>query len=158
MFKRKLQLPPSGTETFFLWGPRQAGKTTLLREVYQDALWIDLLKTELYGKAFENWVFHELCADAAYRETFSQISYWRLTSGIEVDFIVNDMQLAIEAKAVKRISSDHLKGLRELARDQPQVGRRILVCLESAPRQTEDGILILPALEFCRRLTSGELY
>jgi len=81
-----------------------------------------------------------------------------LTSGIEVDFIVNDMLLAIEAKAVKRISSDHLKGLRELARDNTQVGRRILVCLESAPRQTEDGILILPALEFCRRLTSGELY
>jgi predicted AAA+ superfamily ATPase len=87
-----------------------------------------------------------------------QFSYWRLTSGAEVDFIVNDMQLAIEAKAAARVSSDHLKGLRELERDHPQVGRRILVCMESAPRRTEDGILILSANEFCRRSALGELY
>ena len=55
--------------------------------------------SELYGKAFENWVFHELSAHNAYSETFATLSYWRLASGIEVDFIVNDMQLAIEAKA-----------------------------------------------------------
>ena len=54
MFKRKLQLPPSGTETFFIWGPRQAGKTTLLREIYKDALWIDLLKTEQYRRYMQN--------------------------------------------------------------------------------------------------------
>jgi predicted AAA+ superfamily ATPase len=29
MFKRTLRLPPAGTETFFLWGPQQTGKTTL---------------------------------------------------------------------------------------------------------------------------------
>ena len=50
--------------------------------------------SELYGKAFENWVFHELSAHNAYSEAFATLSYWRLASGIEVDFIVNDMQLA----------------------------------------------------------------
>jgi predicted AAA+ superfamily ATPase len=46
MVERALRLPPAGTETFFSGGPRQAGKTTLLRETYADAYWIDLLKAD----------------------------------------------------------------------------------------------------------------
>ena len=42
--------PPSGTETFFLWGPRQAGKSTLLREHYRDERWIDLLKSDEFRR------------------------------------------------------------------------------------------------------------
>jgi predicted AAA+ superfamily ATPase len=114
--------------------------------------------SELYGKAFENWVFHELCASNAYREAFAQISYWRLASGIEVDFIINDMQLALEAKATPRVTSDHLKGLRTLVEDHPRIKLRTVVCLEDKVRRTEDGILILPAREFCDRLVSGDLF
>jgi len=54
MFTRSLRLPAPGTETFFLWGPRQTGKTTLLRETYPDALWIDLLKAEEYRRYLQN--------------------------------------------------------------------------------------------------------
>jgi uncharacterized protein len=107
---------------------------------------------ELYGKAFENWVFHELVAHASYHETFTELSYWRLASGIEVDFIVGEMALAIEAKATARVTSDHLKGLRHLIQDQPEV-RRVVVCLESKRRKTEDGIEILPAARFPAALT-----
>ena len=46
MFTRGLRLPAPGTETFFLWGPRQTGKTTLLQATYSAAFWIDLLKAE----------------------------------------------------------------------------------------------------------------
>lgn len=113
---------------------------------------------ELYGKAFENWVFHELSAHNSYTEAFATLSYWRLASGIEVDFIVNDMQLAIEAKATARITADHLRGLRALAQDHPRVKQRILVCLEPKSYRAEDGILILPAAEFCQRLGNGELF
>jgi len=49
-FARLIELPPAGTESFFLWGPRQAGKSTLLHECYPDAAWIDLLKSELLRK------------------------------------------------------------------------------------------------------------
>jgi predicted AAA+ superfamily ATPase len=114
--------------------------------------------SELYGKAFENWMFHELSARNAYAETFATLSYWRLASGIEVDFIVNDMQIAIEAKATRKVTADHLRGLRALVQDHPKVKQRILVCLEPKPYQTEDGILILPPEEFCRRLGSGDLF
>jgi predicted AAA+ superfamily ATPase len=114
--------------------------------------------SELYGKAFENWVFHELAAYNSYRERFARLSHWRLASGIEVDFVVNDLEVAIEAKATAKVTSDHLKGLRHLAQDHPRVRRRVVVCLEAASRRTEDGILVLPAPELGERLATGELF
>lgn len=115
-------------------------------------------RSELYGKAFENWVFHELCAHNAYGEREAALSYWRLAGGTEVDFVVDDLKLAVEAKAAARVTSDHLKGLRQLAADQKGVGRRIVVCLESQRRRTDDGILILPAAEFVKDLAAGDLF
>jgi predicted AAA+ superfamily ATPase len=85
------------------------------------------------------------------------LSYWRLASGIEVDFVLGDMQAAIEAKASERITRDHLKGLRSLREDHPRVARRIVVCRETRARRTEDGIEILPAATFVRRLWAGEV-
>ncbi len=106
---------------------------------------------ELFGKAFENWVLHELLAYKAYHETRADLSYWRLASGIEVDFIVGNMTVAIEAKASTKITADHLKGLRHLREDHPRV-RRVVVCLESKRRTTEDGIEILPVPAFIEEL------
>ncbi len=108
---------------------------------------------ELYGKAFENWVFHELSAYDAYHSTFAELHYWRLASGIEVDFIVGDMAVAIEAKASSRITADHMKGLRHLAQEHPRA-RRLVVCLERKRRRTEDGIEILPYRAFIDELSA----
>ena len=77
--------------------------------------------SELYGKAFENWLFHELSTFMSYRDVDGPLSYWRLASGIEVDFVVGNMRVAIEAKSGARITRDHLKGLRSLAEDHPRV-------------------------------------
>jgi predicted AAA+ superfamily ATPase len=112
---------------------------------------------ELFGKAFENWVFHELSAHRCYSQQLYDLSYWRLPSGIEVDFIVGDMACAIEAKGSQRVTQDHLRGLREVALDHPRLKRRVLVCMEDRARRTEDGIDILPARAFARRLWAGEL-
>ena len=76
--------------------------------------------SELYGKAFENWVFHELSAYVSYADVDSTLSYWRLPSGIEVDFLLGDIDLAIEAKSSARITRTHLKGLRTLIGRAPQ--------------------------------------
>ena len=113
--------------------------------------------SEAFGKAFENWVFHELSSWVDYREPGSELTYWRLSGGTEVDFILDDMRLVVEAKGSERIGSRHLRGLRSLCRDHGTVRRRILVCLEPLARRTEDGIDILPAEEFAKRLWSGEL-
>jgi predicted AAA+ superfamily ATPase len=114
--------------------------------------------SELYGKAFENWCFHELRACNLYSQAYVQISYWRLAGGTEVDFIINNMETAIEAKAVRKVSGPHLKGLRSLVKDHPNVKRRIIVCLENKPRITEDDIEILPAAEFAKKIWSGDIF
>ncbi len=113
--------------------------------------------SDLFGKAFENWVHHELATWVAYTGAPIELSYWRLTTGAEVDFIVGDMEVAVEAKATRRVQSDHLKGLRTLAEDHPDVHQRLVVCLEDVPRRTDDGILVLPAAEFAARLWAGDL-
>jgi hypothetical protein len=48
MFSRALALPARPTASFFLCGPRQTGKSTLLRDTYPDATWIDLLRTDVF--------------------------------------------------------------------------------------------------------------
>ena len=111
--------------------------------------------TEDYGKAMENWAFHELSAFLRYHEHEAKLSYWRLASGIEVDFIIGDMQVAIEVKSSDRIHSDHLKGLRSIIVDHPGIARRIVVCRETRLRKTNDGIEIMPAEEFAKRLWEG---
>ena len=111
----------------------------------------------LFEKAFENWIFHELTAHAAYSRTFYELSYWQLSSGAEVDFIVNDMELALEVKASSRIENKHLKNLRTIIEDQPKVKRRIVICQEPRKRITEDGIAIMPYDKFLDLLWTGDL-
>jgi predicted AAA+ superfamily ATPase len=113
--------------------------------------------SELFGKAFENWVHHELQAYRAYRDFGFELSFWRIASGIEVDFVVDDVRVAIEAKSTSRVHDGHLKGLREIAREHPRVKRRIAVSLDPRARRTEDGIEILPARSFAERLWSDAL-
>ena len=114
--------------------------------------------SSLYGKAFENWLFHELSAYNAYKELFAHITYWRLPSGVEVDFVINDMEIAIEAKASQKITSDHLKGLRTLKTEHPYLKQSMVVCLEAKKRRTSDGILICPAQDFVQELWAGKLF
>jgi uncharacterized protein len=93
----------------------------------------------------------------SYRAFDGELSYWRLAGGTEVDFVLGDMQVAIEAKSSERITRDHLRGLRSLVQDHPRVGRRVVVCREPRARKTDDGIEILPSATFVRRLWAGEL-
>lgn len=114
--------------------------------------------SELYGKAFENWCFHEMNAYNMYNEAFAEFFYWRLVGGTEVDFIVNDMEVAIEVKSSEKITAKHLKGLRSLKADHPYVRRRMIVCNEEKLRTTEDKIEIIPAATFAAKLWDGEFF
>ena len=114
-------------------------------------------KTSEFGKAFENWVFHELKCFKSYLEPDLEISYWALTTGFEVDFILNDMEIAIEVKACENIRDLHLKNLREVIKDYPKLRARYVVCLEKHIRVTADRITILPYQEFINRLWAKDL-
>lgn len=112
----------------------------------------------LFGKAFENWVFHELCTYNSYKEKYAAMHFWRLSSGVEVDFLINHIDCAIEAKSSYKISNDHLKGLRQLFIDHPETKRRIVVCLDENDRTTNDNIEILCYETFLRELWNGKLF
>lgn len=115
-------------------------------------------KTEIFGKAFENWLFHELTCYSEYKSIFSGMSFWRLSTGVEVDFIIGDMQCGIEAKAVSEVKTDHLKNLRELKKDHAEVKKLILVSLDSKDRTTDDGIELLGFRTFLKELWSGNIF
>ena len=115
-------------------------------------------RTYTYGQAFENYIHHELRAYQNYAEFEGQLSYWRPVAGPEVDFIVGDMEIAIEVKASKNITNQRLKGVRSLIRDYPEVARRIVVCLDDEAYVTSDGIEVMPLMYFIERLWNGEIF
>ena len=109
-------------------------------------------KSELFGKAFENWVFHELSAHTRYTGLFYDLSYWRPSTGIEFDFILGPGDTAIEAKGKERVTSRDMRGLLSFKQDFPDVKRLVIVCLEKRMRKTGEGVYIVPYLEFMRLL------
>lgn len=114
-------------------------------------------RSELFGKAFENWVHHELVSYLSYSGKNESLSYWKIHQGPEVDFVVGLMKCGIEAKAVSQIHSEHLKGLREIKKDYSEIKKRYVVSLERHSRELDDGIVILSVADFTHRLWSGDL-
>jgi len=107
--------------------------------------------TPEFGQAFETYLMHEL---SSYRDYISgePLSYWRSTSGFEVDFIIGN-HTAVEVKAKKNLSSQDLKSLRALA-EENMLKRYFVVSLESECRKI-DNLVILPYREFLEGLWSG---
>ena len=108
--------------------------------------------TPEFGEAFETYLLHELvsCRDYTSGEP---LSYWRSTSGFEVDFILGD-HTAIEVKAKENLSGRDLKPLRVLA-EEKKLKRYLCVSLEPRRRNLEN-LTILPFREFLEALWSGE--
>ncbi|MFY9341540.1 MAG: AAA family ATPase [Planctomycetota bacterium] len=108
-----------------------------------------------FGAAFEHFLFMELRAHASYRGSNRPISYWRTTSGLEVDFVLGDAEIAIEAKSTDNPGPGHLHGLRAWREEHP-TSRCMLVSRVPRARTTEDEIEILPVATFLRRLWADE--
>src|SRR3989304_4684054 len=108
--------------------------------------------TSEFGDAFETYIFHELMC---YRDYISEVplSYWRSTSGYEVDFIIDD-HTAVEVKAKENVSTQDLKSLRALA-EEKKLKRYLCVSLEARTREVE-GITVLPVKEFLISLWEGQ--
>jgi predicted AAA+ superfamily ATPase len=112
--------------------------------------------SELFGRAFEHFIWMELAAYSHYSEKNFPISYWRTASGVEVDFILGTREAAIEVKSSPMVSDRHLNGLRAF-RDEYRPRQSIVVSLDPKPRKTMDGIAILPWAEFLRRLWNSDI-
>jgi uncharacterized protein len=110
------------------------------------------LGTPEFGEALETYLMHELTSHSDYVSQ-EPLSYWRSTTGFEVDFIIGD-HTALEIKAKENVSSQELKSLWALA-EEKQLKRYLCVSLEPHARKVE-GVSILPVSEFLEALWGGE--
>lgn len=110
---------------------------------------------ELFGHAFEHFLFQELLAHSHYSGKEYPITYWRTTSQLEVDFVLGDHEVAIEVKGVKEVNAQHIAGLRAFC-EEYRVKKSIVVSLDAAPRKMGQ-VLILPWKAFLAQLWAGEL-
>ncbi|MBI3261607.1 MAG: ATP-binding protein [Acidobacteria bacterium] len=108
--------------------------------------------TPEFGPAFETYLMHELLS---FRDFASGqvLSYWRSTSGFEVDFLIED-HTAIEVKAKPNVSVRDLRSLVALA-EEARLKRYLCVSLEPRARRV-GAVTILPFRQFLDALWSGE--
>ncbi len=107
-----------------------------------------------FGKAFEHYILMELRAWNSYRALDLPLAFWRTASGLEVDFVVGDFDMAIEVKGSARVHDGDLSSLRALCGEQT-VKHPLVVCLETEVRKTADGIEVLPWNIFLDQLWMG---
>lgn len=107
--------------------------------------------TPEFGEAFETYLMHEL---VSYNDYVSGegLSYWRSTSGFEVDFIIGD-HTAVEVKAKENVSSQDVKSLIALAEEK---GLKRYICVSLEPRMRKfQGVTVFPFREFLEGLWGG---
>jgi len=107
--------------------------------------------TPEFGEAFETFIMHELSSWSDY-VSGEALSFWRSTSGFEVDFIIGD-HTAVEVKAKETVSAQDIKSLRAL-REENKLKHFVCACMEKRSREV-DGIKILPYTEFLTSLWDG---
>lgn len=105
------------------------------------------------GEAMEHWIMHEIKTWIDANALEIPFNYWRTTTGIEVDFVL-DNRVAIEVKAKSQIHHDDCKGLLAIAEEG--IKSLYLVCLETTARQ-HGPVLILPWQDFLKKLWKGEI-
>ena len=110
-----------------------------------------------FGKAFEHFIFMELQAYRSYREKETHFSFWRTKEGLEVDFILNRGEIAIEVKAESHLGSQDTKGLRAFM-EEHHPHQSILVCQEPRLRKLESGIVVMPWKAFLNSLWGKEIF
>ena len=58
-----------------------------------------------------NSLFYGTCAYRGYRELDFEINYWRTKTGMEVDFILNKGEVAIEVKSSSRVDTNDTRSI-----------------------------------------------
>jgi predicted AAA+ superfamily ATPase len=110
---------------------------------------------ELFGKAFEHFIFMEIRAHRSLSDLNYSINFWRTKSGLEADFVLGDGQVAIEVKGTNRVERSELRPLMAF-RDEYAPRQTLVVCNERVER-IHEGIRILPWRVFLRELWDAKI-
>jgi predicted AAA+ superfamily ATPase len=109
-----------------------------------------------FGHAFEHFIIQEIIACLGYNEKEEQLSYWRTSTGYEVDAIIGEGRVAIEIKSTEEIQSRHLKGLKAFQEEYPNC-RLIAVSFDLRPRITNE-VEVYPATLFLEKMWNREFF
>lgn len=118
------------------------------------------LKGDVAGKALEHLVLMELMAYRKLKDQAFDISFWRTKTGLEVDFILGEAQLALEVKISSQVEKRDLKGLLAFHCDYPEA-KLIVVSQDPRPRRISLGtgfIDVLPWRIFFNQLWRGQFF
>lgn len=107
-----------------------------------------------FGHAFEHFILQEIIAYIGYFKPMQNLSYWRTTSGYEVDAVIGNAVVAIEIKSAVEVQSHHTKGLKAFSEEFPEA-RLIMVSLDKYPRRMNN-VEIYPATQFLSMLWTGD--
>jgi predicted AAA+ superfamily ATPase len=110
---------------------------------------------ELFGQAFEHFVLMEIRAHSSYSELNYDINFWRTKSGLEVDFILNRGEVAIEVKGTSRVDNRDFKALGAFI-EAYSPRQAFMVCNEKT-RRVHRGITVIPWREFLQDLWGSEI-
>lgn len=103
-------------------------------------------KTYEYGNLFEQFIINEIFRKGEYSEKDYLYHYIRTKNDVEIDLILTPpgkKPFLIEIKSTNKVIEDHWKSLVSLGKDIPHQ-EKIIICQEERPRQTEEGVHILP--------------
>lgn len=110
---------------------------------------------EEFGRAFEHFILMEVLAYRSYQERGFEVRFWRTKSGLEVDFVLGDAEVALEIKGGPRVDSKDLRPLLAFS-DEFAPKKSILVCNEKQER-LHGKARILPWRKFLELLWEGKI-
>ena len=109
----------------------------------------------IFGKAFEHFILTELAAHASYGALNYDIHFWRTKSGLEVNFVLGNGEVALEVKGASRVDNKALRPLHAFIEEYaPQ--KALVVCNETAERKVGP-IRIVPWKIFLQSLWADEV-
>jgi predicted AAA+ superfamily ATPase len=110
---------------------------------------------QLFGKAFEHFIFTEIAAHCSYSELDYEINFWRTKSGYEVDFILGNGMIAVEVKGTSYVENREMRALTAfIVEFAPQ--KAFIVCNEKTER-VHGKLKILPWRKFLEDLWGGRI-
>ncbi|PIR22651.1 MAG: ATPase [Deltaproteobacteria bacterium CG11_big_fil_rev_8_21_14_0_20_45_16] len=111
------------------------------------------------GILLETYILHELRSVMAYQGIGGELSYWRTTSGTEIDFIWQRgrERVAIEVKSSKNWKSEFNKGFQSLHESKNLKASKYFGVYRGENRLKQSLAQILSVEDFLSRLHQGEI-
>ncbi len=110
---------------------------------------------ELFGRAFEHFIFTEIVAHSSYSELDYGINYWRTRAGYEVDFILGEGEVALEVKGQSSVDNRYLRPLKAFI-EEFAAKKALVVCNEQEERVVGK-IRVMPWRTFLEELWNGQI-